>query len=266
MRSTTSRAFAVAVLVAAAATAPGCGFVVKHPAIGVGMIGAVVAGGTCEIGTEFGEHEACAYAAGGAAVGLGMVVWIATLLGGPGDTILRAENDEDVRPIPTIDDVTPPVKRARGPRPRPPGPAPTREQCQALYDRTIVIAAADADVKSDKSPRLHFLFRENHPRFLEVCVTRAASEIECALAGTDSLHWMGCVGGIPGSEHLPPPTVAPSSSPAVTPSAPATPAPAPPAPAPPASPTPPASIVPPPVSSPSPAPAPSVAPVAPSPP
>jgi len=104
----------------------GCSFAVKHPAVTAGIVGATLGIGTCEVGTDFDEHGACALVGGGAAVLLGGAVLLAVLLGGEGNTVLT-EPAPDTRPEPpSIDDVPPPVPTEATPTPTPtPTPSPT---------------------------------------------------------------------------------------------------------------------------------------------
>jgi hypothetical protein len=96
----------VAVVLALVTSLAGCGFAKKHPAITIGITGAVIAEGTCEIGT--GEHLTCAGISAGVGVGLAGIVALAMLLGGDGDTVLGgadpdAPADPEVPQDPTLD-------------------------------------------------------------------------------------------------------------------------------------------------------------------
>lgn len=117
-------------VIALAATLGACGFAKKHPAITIGITAAVIAEGTCEIGT--GEHLTCAGISAGVGVGLAGIVALAMLLGGDGDTVLGgadpdAPADPDVPQDPTLDQpVTVPAEPAPvEPAPSEPTPAPT---------------------------------------------------------------------------------------------------------------------------------------------
>jgi len=74
-----------------------CAFAVRQPAITTGIIGAVVAGGTCELTTHnsgggaSGDELACGITTGAVGLGLGLVVAAAIWLGGDGHTILVEE-------------------------------------------------------------------------------------------------------------------------------------------------------------------------------
>ena len=117
------RALAVATLLSVAS----CSFAVQHPAATVAIVGGTIGATTCELGTDFGNHAACAGVSLGAAALLGGVVLLATALGGEGDTILRAPPPEDSgRPAPpSIDDLPPSAPEPAAPSPAPePSPAP----------------------------------------------------------------------------------------------------------------------------------------------
>jgi len=116
------RATALALIVSLS----GCSFAVKHPAATAGLVGATLGFTTCEVGTDFDEHGACALVGGGAAALLGGAVLLAVLLGGEGNTVLT-EPAPDTRPEPpSIDDVSPPAPSEPAPtEPAPTEPAPT---------------------------------------------------------------------------------------------------------------------------------------------
>jgi len=125
--NTRMRALAVATMLSVA----GCSFAVQHPAATVAIVGGTIGAATCEIGTDFGNHAACAGVSLGAAALLGGVVLLATALGGEGDTVLRAPPPEESRrPVPpSIDDLPPPAPEPAVPAPAPepapdPSPAP----------------------------------------------------------------------------------------------------------------------------------------------
>ena len=120
------RGLALALIV----TLSSCAFGARHPAMTAGIVGATLGFSTCEIGTDFeGAHGTCAGVSAGAALLLGGTVFLAMLLGGEGNTVLRP--DEDTRPaLPSIDDVPPPVSAPVeptpvAPTPIEPAPAPT---------------------------------------------------------------------------------------------------------------------------------------------
>lgn len=105
-------------------TLSSCSFAVKHPAATAGIVGATLGFSTCELGTDFDAHGACAVVGGGAALLLGGAVLLATLFGGEGNTVLQPA--EDTRPEPpSIDDVPPPDAPPAEPAPVEPAPAPT---------------------------------------------------------------------------------------------------------------------------------------------
>lgn len=113
--------------IAILATLASCEFAIKHPAATVGIVGGVVAAGTCEIGTD-GEHVTCAAVTAGAGLGLAAIVWLAMLLGGDGNTILHGPDPEDP-PAPEVpQDPTLDQPRRQVPQDptldQPPDPAP----------------------------------------------------------------------------------------------------------------------------------------------
>ncbi len=87
----------LAVALSLTAALGSCAFAVRHPAITTGVIGAVIAGGTCELAVKNnadgakGDQFACGLATGAAGVGLGLIVAAAIWLGGDGHTILVEE-------------------------------------------------------------------------------------------------------------------------------------------------------------------------------
>jgi hypothetical protein len=86
----------IAVALSLTAVLGSCAFAVKHPAITTGVIGAVIAGGTCELTTHnddgaSGEELACGITTGAVGLGLGLIVATAIWLGGDGHTILVEE-------------------------------------------------------------------------------------------------------------------------------------------------------------------------------
>ena len=119
---------ALAVVATLGLATGGCGFAVRHPAAAAALVGGSIAITTCEVGTDFDEHAACGGISLGAAVVLGGVVLLATALGGPGDTVLRAPAPaptiEDPAPLPTIEDVPAPAPAPVAPAPAAPAPAP----------------------------------------------------------------------------------------------------------------------------------------------
>src|SRR5687768_17365337 len=74
-----------------------CEFAVKHPAATIGIVGGVIAAGTCELGTG-GEHATCGIVTAGVGVGLAGIVWLATLLGGDGTTVLQGPDPDEPPP------------------------------------------------------------------------------------------------------------------------------------------------------------------------
>lgn len=120
------RATALALIV----TLSSCAFAVKHPAATAGIVGGTLGFSTCEIGTDFDAHAACAGVGAGAALLLAGTVFLATLLGGEGNTVLQPERTTRPEP-PSIDDVPPPPAAPPSEEPVPPtaepapAPAPT---------------------------------------------------------------------------------------------------------------------------------------------
>ncbi|HEY4180026.1 MAG TPA: hypothetical protein VGM90_24455 [Kofleriaceae bacterium] len=88
----------IAALSLATATLGGCKFGVEHPAPFIGITAGLIAEGTCAIQVE-GDQLKCLEISGTIGVGLGAIVALAMLLGGPGDTVLHAP-DEQVPPEP----------------------------------------------------------------------------------------------------------------------------------------------------------------------
>lgn len=105
------------------ASAPGCGFAVKHPAITAGILGGTVGLGSCELAGA--DHSSCFLIGGGAAAVLGGVVALALLVGGEGRTILVEDPADQTRPEPpTIEDQEPVPEPSPTAAPAP-APAPT---------------------------------------------------------------------------------------------------------------------------------------------
>jgi ABC-type uncharacterized transport system permease subunit len=105
----------VAVALSLTAVLGSCAFAVRHPAITTGVIGAVIAGGTCELAVHDnadgakGDQLACGVATGAVGLGLGLVVAAAIWLGGEGHTILVEEPIvEPPQPIHTFKHAPPP--------------------------------------------------------------------------------------------------------------------------------------------------------------
>lgn len=91
-------------------TLASCEFAVKHPAATVGIAGGVIAAGSCELGTG-GEHATCGIVTAGVGLGLAGIVWLATLLGGEGNTVLQGPDPDEPPPPevpqdPTLDQPT----------------------------------------------------------------------------------------------------------------------------------------------------------------
>ncbi|HEY4060054.1 MAG TPA: hypothetical protein VGM39_25740 [Kofleriaceae bacterium] len=80
------------------ATAPlgGCKFGVAHPAPFIGITAGLIAEGTCAIQVE-GDQLTCLEISGTIGIGLGAIVALAMLLGGPGDTVLHAPDEPPQR-------------------------------------------------------------------------------------------------------------------------------------------------------------------------
>ncbi len=116
-----------AAVLALVATLAGCEFAAKHPAVTIGIVGGVVAEGTCELAT--GEHLTCGAVSGGVALGLAGIVALAILLGGDGNTVLQGPDPDDPPPAvpqdPTLDQPAVPGTPATPPAaPTPTAPTP----------------------------------------------------------------------------------------------------------------------------------------------
>ena len=115
------RATAAALII----TLSSCAFAVEHPAASAGLVGGTLGFSTCEIGTDFDVHGPCVAVGVGAALLLGGAVFLATLLGGEGNTVLNAPAPEIGPEPPSIDDVPPsPAPDAPPAEPAPAAPAP----------------------------------------------------------------------------------------------------------------------------------------------
>jgi outer membrane biosynthesis protein TonB len=111
------RAIALALIVTVT-TLGGCKFAVQHPPITAGIVGGAMGLGTCELAG--GDQKACFLIGGGAAAALGLITWIAILLGGEGNTVLNEPMTEE--PLPRR------KKRAPIPAPTPTlTPTPTQQ-------------------------------------------------------------------------------------------------------------------------------------------
>ncbi|MGE0395203.1 MAG: hypothetical protein AB7T06_00650 [Kofleriaceae bacterium] len=95
-----------AAVIALVASLAGCGLAVKYPAPTIGIVAAVIAEGTCELGAG-GEHLTCAGISGGIGLALGGIVALAIAIGGDGNTVLGPDPDDppppDVPQDPTLD-------------------------------------------------------------------------------------------------------------------------------------------------------------------
>lgn len=124
------RALALSLILALPAS--GCTFAVKHPAATSAIVGGTIGLATCQVGTDFDEHGACALVGVGAAAFLGGVVLLAMLVGGEGNIVLNppAEPGPELPTIedpelPTIEDPDPaPTPAPIVPAPPAPSPAP----------------------------------------------------------------------------------------------------------------------------------------------
>lgn len=135
-----------AVVFALVASLASCGFAKKYPAITIGITAAVIAEGTCELGT--GEHLTCAGISAGVGVGLAGIVALALLLGGPGDTVLSGvANDPDAPPPPqvpqdlTLDEPQAPVEEPQAPV-EPQAPAREAPVDEAPVDEPVTVPPA----------------------------------------------------------------------------------------------------------------------------
>ena len=117
-----------ALLLAALLASTGCASAVRHPAAAIGITAGVLAGGMCEMATD-GEHATCGIATAGAGLGLAGIVALAMLLGGEGNTVLNApdEDEQHVPQDPTLDQPAPVPAPAPAPSPAA-EPAPTWTQ------------------------------------------------------------------------------------------------------------------------------------------
>ncbi len=116
-----------AAVLALVTTLGGCGFAAKHPAITIGIVGGVVAEGTCELAT--GEHLTCGAVSGGVALGLAGIVALAMLLGGDGNTVLQGPDPDEPPPPevpqdPTLDKPVPGTPATPPAAPAPSAPTP----------------------------------------------------------------------------------------------------------------------------------------------
>jgi len=117
-RPARSRAILLAAALAAASPSAGCASAVKHPAVTAGIVGGTLGLSTCKLASD--NTGACFAVGGGAGAFLGLVTAAALWLGGDGNTVMT---EDQVQPLPQLEDTRPRRRRPRPPEPAPADPA-----------------------------------------------------------------------------------------------------------------------------------------------
>jgi len=74
----------------------GCAQAQRHPAIAIGIVGAIVGGMTCEMDSP-AHQSTCGIIAGAVGLGLGAITGIATLIGETNDTSATSDDDMEMQ-------------------------------------------------------------------------------------------------------------------------------------------------------------------------